>query len=94
MAGAKSQSETAPACIDVATDESEPADSAALRLQLNLDAALTHRWPGVSSPEPVIEKWPAAIRAAILAGSIVFPWSLIILTVQAVVTHRLLPTAY
>jgi len=93
-AGVKTQSEPSTTRRDVATAESEPVESAALGLQLNLEAALARRSPGASLPEPVIEKWPAAVRAAILGGASVLPWSLIILTVQAILTHRLGPTIY
>jgi hypothetical protein len=80
--------------LEIATRESAPVQSAAQQLRLHLETALAASAYGPALPDPVIEKWPGAVRAAILSGAIILPWSLIALTVQAIVRYRLFPAVY
>jgi len=89
--GPKPQSQAAPARLELATADSEPVESGAHQLRLHLEAALASPRLEASLSEPAVEKWPRPVRAAILAGAALLPWSLIALTVHAVVTRRLLP---
>jgi hypothetical protein len=85
------QPKVSTARIELATADSIPVDSAAHQLRRHLEAALAAPRPEASSDEPAIDKWPRAVRGAILVGAVVVPWSLIALAVQAVVGRRLLP---
>jgi hypothetical protein len=71
--------------LEIATGDSAPVDSAVQQLRLHLESALAASAPGAAFAEPTIAKWPRPVRAAILAGAVVIPWSLVVLTVHAIV---------
>jgi hypothetical protein len=93
-AGSGSQPPASSPRIEMATQTSTPVESGAQQLRLHLEAALAGSQSGVSFAEPGIEKWPGPVRAAILAGAVVFPWSLVALIAHAIVRYRLFPSIY
>jgi hypothetical protein len=78
----------------LATTESAPVESGAHQLRLHLEAALAGSPHAPTADEGETERWSRPVRAAILAGAVVVPWSLIALTVHAIVTRRVLPWVY
>ncbi len=88
-ARSKAQSKASSRRIALATAESEPVESAQHRLKLHLEAALAATPHHTSHDEPAIDKWPRPVRAAILAGAVLLPWSLIALTAHAIIGRRL-----
>ncbi len=82
-ARAEPQPKASSVRIEMATAASTPVESGAHRLRFHLEAAFAQSPPGASLAEPDIGKWPRPVRAAILAGAVVLPWSLIFLTVNA-----------
>jgi hypothetical protein len=78
----------------LATDESTPIESGAQQLRLHLETALAASHPDTALAEPGLEKWPRPVRAAILAGAIVLPWSLVVLAVHAIASYRQFPSIY
>ncbi len=80
--------------IELATAESAPVESGAHHLRLHLEAALAASRPAHAIDEGETERWSRPVRAAILTGAVVVPWSLIALTVHAIVTRRLFPWVY
>jgi hypothetical protein len=90
-AGTRPQPQRPSARIELATRESAPVDSVAHQLRLQLEAALAASPHSAALAEPSVEKWSGATRAVILCGAAILPWSLIALTVQAIIRHRLLP---
>jgi hypothetical protein len=90
-AGSRPQSKSSTRRIELATSECEPVESAQHQLRLHLEAAFAASPDNASLPEPDVEKWSRPVRAALLAGAALLPWSLIALTVHAVVARRLLP---
>ncbi len=90
MAGSR----PSPARIEVATAASSPVESGAQQLRARLETVLAASPYEASGGEPGIEKWPRAVRAAILAGAVVLPWSLVVLAVHAIASYRLFPSVY
>jgi len=80
--------------IELATPKATPVESGAQQLRFRLETALAASQRDTSLTEPVIEAWPRPVRAAILAGAIVVPWSLIVLAVHAIASYRLFPSVY
>jgi hypothetical protein len=80
--------------IELATAESAPVESGAHQLRLHLEAALAGARHAPTADEGETERWSRPVRAAILTGAVVIPWSLIALTAHAIVTRRLFPWVY
>jgi len=88
------QVEAPSARISLATADSAPIDSAAQQLRRRLETALATSPHEAAFAEPKIDKWPRPVRAAILAGAVVLPWSLVVLAVHAIASYRLFPSVY
>jgi hypothetical protein len=88
------QVEAPSARISVATADSAPIESGAQQLRLRLETALAPAPYEASFAEPAIEKWPRPVRAAILGGAVLLPWSFVVLTIHAIVSYRLFPSVY
>jgi hypothetical protein len=82
-------SNASPKRVALATAQSEPVESAAHQLRSKLEAALAAQRQDASTAEPEVETWPRPMRAAILAGAVILPWSLIAVAAHALIGRRL-----